>query len=263
MNDTSGKDRGAATILGILLGVGLVLGGWALGVEIKEARLGDRYVSVRGLAERTVKADLAVWDLGYSETGDDLASLYAKGESDRKIVVQFLNGQGILPTEIEMGVAKVTDNQAREFGGTNKAPHRYILEEDVTVQTARVDQLAAAAQKTVELLKQGVVMNSGDNPIFGNRGPAYRFNGLNAIKPDMITEATRNARTAAERFASDAGSRVGTIRTATQGVFSISAANAGSATGEGENGGGFGGSDDASMIKTVRVVTSVDYYLEK
>lgn len=263
MNDTLGKDRGAATILGILLGLGLVAGGWALGDEIKEARLGDRYVSVRGLAERTVKADSAVWDVGYSETGDDLPSLYEKGESDRKIVVQFLNGQGILPAEIQVGAGKVIDNQAREFGRDDKAPHRYILEEGVTVQTSRVDQVAGAAQKTGDLLKRGVVLNSGGNPVFGNRGPAYRFNGLNAIKPDMITEATRNARAAAERFASDAGSRVGTIRTATQGVFSISAADGGSATGEDESSGRFGNGDDASIMKTVRVVTSVDYYLEK
>jgi hypothetical protein len=262
MNDTHRLDRGAAGVLGILLGLGLILGGWALGAEIKAARLGDRYVSVRGLAERTVKSDLAVWNPGYSETGDDLPSLYAKSESDRKIVVQFLNQQGILAAEIEMGVAKVIDNQAREFGRDDKAPHRYILEEEVTVQTTRVDQVAAASRKTVDLLKQGVVLSSGDNPIYGNGGPDYRFNGLNAIKPDMITEATRNACAAADRFAFDAGSRVGTIRDATQGVFSISSANSGSPTGEGDSSES-NGNEDSSMMKTVRVVTSVEYFLEK
>lgn len=245
-------------VLGLLLGTGLVAGGWALGAEIKAARLGDRYVSVRGLAERTVKSDLAVWSIDYKETGDDLPSLYAKSESDKKIVLQFLNQQGIRADEIAIDVVSVTDHQADQDASDKKKPlPRYVLDQPLTVQTARVDVVGAAAQKTLDLLKQGVVLNTD-----GNQGLAFRFNGLNAIKPDMITEATRNARAAADRFASDAGSRVGTIRDATQGVFSISAANSGSATGESDSS-GFGNSDDSSMMKTVRVVTSVEYFLEK
>jgi uncharacterized protein len=122
------------------------------------------------------------------------------------------------------------------------------------VRTSRVDLVATAAQKTTELLQKGLVLNS--NP---GQGLSYKFTGLNAIKPDMITEATRNARTAAERFASDSGSKVGSIRQANQGIFSISAADQGSDPGE--NGGSFGG--DSSLMKTVRVVTTVQYYLDK
>lgn len=257
MNDLQRLDRGGAALLGALLAMGLVLGGWALGAEIKAARLGDRYVSVRGLAERTVKSDLAIWNLDYKETGDELPLLYAKSESDRKAVLEFLNQQGIQHSEIEMGVVQVVDNQAKEYGANNNAPHRYIVEQQITVQTSRVDQVAAAAQKTINLLQQGVVLNTSSN-----QGLAYRFNGLNSIKPDMITEATRNARAAADRFAVDAGSSVGTIRSATQGVFSISSANSGSATGEADGSGGYG-IDDSRIMKTVRVVTSVEYYLEK
>ncbi|MGA8408080.1 MAG: SIMPL domain-containing protein [Candidatus Acidiferrales bacterium] len=241
----------------MLVGLGLVLGGWALGAQIRATRLADRYVSVRGLAERTVKSDLAIWNLEYTETGDELPALYTRSESDRKIVLQFLKEQGIVPDEIGMGVVQVLDNQAREYGASNKAPHRYLVQQQITVQTARVDQVAAAAQKTVNLLQQGVVLNTSSN-----QGLAFRFNGLNSIKPDMITEATRNARAAADRFAVDADSRVGTIRNASQGIFSISSANTGSATGEAEDG-GVSGSDDSSIMKKVRVVTSVEYFLEK
>jgi len=91
----------------------------------------------------------------------------------------------------------------------------------------------------------------------------YVFNGLNALKPDMITEATKNARQAADRFAADSGSQVGSIRSANQGVFSISAADAGSVVGPGEEGGGGAQSPDASIMKKVRVVSTVDYYLLK
>ena len=258
--DGARLDRGGAAVLGVLLALGMILGGWVLGREIKALKLEDRYVSVRGLAERTVKADLAIWNLTYKETGDDLPSLYSKTESDQKIVLQFLDQQGILPGEVSLGPVQVTDNQANEYGANSKAPHRYIVNQSITVQTGRVDQVAAAAQKTMSLLRQGVALNTGSN---SDQGLVYRFNGLNGIKPDMITEATRNARAAADRFAQDAGSRVGTIRGASQGVFSISAANSGSATGESDTSGGYGNSDEASMMKTVRVVTSVAYYLEK
>jgi hypothetical protein len=258
MNDTNYTNRGEMVPLGLLLALGLIVGGWALGTQIKATKLGDRYVSVRGLAERSVKSDLAIWPLDYKEAGDDLSSVYSKTEADRKVILQFLTQQGIQSSEIELGVVRVVDTQANEFGGSNRAPHRYIVDQQVTVMTSRVDQVAAAAQKTMSLLQQGIVL-SGDR----NQGLAYKFTGLNSIKPDMITEATRNARAAADRFALDSGSRVGSIRYANQGVFSILPANSGGDTGESDGGGSGGSEDDSSLMKTVRIVTSVQYYLEK
>ncbi|MBZ5547810.1 MAG: SIMPL domain-containing protein [Acidobacteriia bacterium] len=245
--------RGEGALLGLFLALGLVIGGWVLGAQIKAIRLSDRYVTVKGLVERKVKSDLAIWPLVYKEAGDDLSVLYAKTEADKKTVVQFLADQSIQSSEIELGVVRVVDTQAQEYGGGNRAPHRYIVEQQITVRTSRVDQVAAAAQKTIELLQRGIVLSG--NP---GQGLTYKFTGLNSIKPDMITEATRNARAAAERFAADSGSKVGAIRTANQGVFSILAADQGSDTAEP----GYG-SADSSLMKTVRVVTSVDYYLAK
>jgi hypothetical protein len=257
VNDAKEINRSGMGLLGLLLALGLIAGGWILGAQIKATRLGDRYVAVRGLAERTVKSDLAIWPIDYKEAGDDLSSLYSKTEADRKVILQFLNQQGIQSTEIELGVVRVVDTQANEFGG-NRPPHRYIVEQQITVMTARVDQVAAAAQKTMLLLQQGIVLNS-------NQGQelAYKFTALNSIKPDMISEATRNARSAAVRFASDSGSTVGEIRQANQGIFSILPANSGGDTGESNQGGGFVSNPDSSLMKTVRVVTSVQYYLAK
>jgi uncharacterized protein len=174
------------------------------------------------------------------------------------VILDFLQQQSIQPNEIELGVIRVVDTQANEFGGGQRAPHRYIVEQQVTVRTKRIDVVAAATQKTMELLQKGIVLSG--NP---GQGLAYKFTGLNFIKPDMITEATRNARAAADRFAADSGAKVGTIRQANQGVFSILAAEQSSDTGEGgdQNYGGFGA--DASLMKTVRVVTTVQYYLNQ
>jgi hypothetical protein len=257
MSDIYANEGRGRAVLGGFVAIGLILGGWALGAQIKATRLGDRYVTVKGLVERGVKSDLAIWPITYKETGDDLSGVSAKTEADKKIVLDFLAGQGMQPSEIELGVIRVIDTQANEYGGGNRAPHRYIVEQQITVRTSRVDQVAAAAQKTMQLLQKGIVMNS--NP---GQGVSYKFTALNSIKPDMITEATRNARAAADRFASDSGSKVAAIRQANQGVFSILPADQGGDGGEGgEVGGGFAA--DSSLMKTVRIVTTVQYFLLK
>jgi hypothetical protein len=250
-----GTERNTTILSAALIALGLIIGGWALGSQIKATRLSDRYVTVKGLVERRVKSDLAIWPLSYKEAGDDLASLHAKTEANKNTILQFLKQQGIQDSEIELGVVRVVDTQANEYGGGNRAPHRYIVEQQITVRTARVDQVAAAAQKSMQLLQKGIVLNG--NP---GQGLSYKFAGLNSIKPDMITEATRNARAAADRFAADSGSKVGSIRQANQGVFTILPADQGSDGGEGgEN----PYAADSSLMKTVRVVTSVQYYLER
>lgn len=196
---------------------------------------------------------MAVWNLGYTEAGDDLTALYTKSESDKKIILDFLAQQGIQPSEIELGIVSVTDTQASGYSSNKPPSRRYVVQEGLTVRTSRVDVVAAGAQRTMQLVQRGVVLNSGSDS-----GLSYEFKGLNSIKPDMITEAKRNARAAADRFASDSGSRVGSIRQATQGLFSILAANAGGDTG----GYGYQTNDESSIMKKVRVVTSVEYYLE-
>ena len=251
----NGTERGRTALSAFVIALGLIIGGWALGAQIKATRLSDRYVTVKGLVERKVKSDLAIWPLSYKEAGDDLTSLHARTESNKSSILQFLSAQGIQDSEIELGVVRVVDTQANEYGGVNRAPRRYIVEQQITVRTARVDQVAAAAQKSMQLLQKGIVLNSDPG-----QGLTYKFTGLNSIKPDMITEATRNARSAADRFAADSGSKVGSIRQANQGVFTILPADQGS---EGGEGGENPYAADSSLTKTVRVVTSVQYYLER
>jgi len=252
--DSSGA---SSALFGALVAVGLVLGGWVLGAQIKATRLGDRYVSVKGLVERQVKSDQAVWSIGYKQVGDDLSGVYAKTEADMKSILAFLKQEGLSGSDIQTGIPHVVDTQANEYGNGNRAPHRFIVEREVTVNTAQVDKVAAAAQKTVSLLQKGIILNNDRG-----RGLVYKFSGLNSIKPDMITEATRNARAAADRFALDSGSKVGSIRQANQGVFSILAADPESGFND-EGVAGGAANSDSSLIKTVRVVTSVQYYLEK
>jgi len=237
--------------------LGLVLGGWVLGSEIKAIKLADRYVTVKGLVERTVKSDTAIWPITFKEAGNDLPGVFAKSEQDKAAVLKFCTAQGITQQEISVGQIQVTDKQVNEYGN-NAAGPRYIVQQTVTVQSSDVDKIARAGEKTAQLVQAGIVVGGG----YGQGGISYKFTGLNALKPDMITEATRNARASADRFAADSGSQVGSIRSANQGVFSISAANASVVNASDEDaGGGADAQADASLMKKVRVVATVDYYL--
>lgn len=240
-----------------ILAVGLVLAGWVLGGEIRGIRMADRYVAVRGLAERTVKSDLAIWHLPFVEAGNDLQATFSKSEQDQHAVLDFLAQQGIPKSEITLGQPSVTDMAANQYSAQNSRANRYIVRQQIIVRSKNVDGVAAAVQKTSELVARGVVLSGGPNYAPGTSGVSYLFTGLNDIKPEMITEATRNARVAAERFAADSHSKVGMIRQASQGLFTISDADASS------NGGGGYYPSGGGVMKKVRVVTTIDYYLVK
>jgi len=257
MQQEVGNWKSSSVLFGALVAAGLVLGGWVLGAQIKATRLSDRYVSVKGLVERQVKSDQAIWSIGYKQAGDELSAVYSKTEADKKAILDFLKQEGLSGSDIQIGIPHVIDTQANEYGNGNRAPHRFIVEQEIIVNTNQADKVAAAAQKTVSLLQKGIILNNDRG-----HGLVYKFSGLNTIKPDMITEATRNARAAADRFALDSGSKVGSIRQANQGVFSILAADPENGFSDDVGGGGSVNSD-SSLMKTVRVVTSVQYYLEK
>ncbi|AFL86965.1 hypothetical protein Terro_0626 [Terriglobus roseus DSM 18391] len=247
-----------ALALGGTLGVSLVIAGWVMGSQIKATKLSDRYVTVKGLVERTVKSDTGIWNVAFKEAGNDLPPVFAKSQADKQAIMDFFAKQGFTGTEVSVGQIQVTDTQANEYGG-NQARNRYIVQQTVTLTTHDVDKLQHAGQNTADLVQAGIVV--GGNQFGGGSGISYKWTGLNALKPDMITEATRNARASADRFAADSGSHVGAIRTANQGVFSISAAGPAASTTGGEEGGG-GQSADSTVMKQVRVVTTVDYYLQ-
>ena len=245
-----------STILGFLLMIGLIFGGLLLGTRVRDFKRADRYVEVKGLVERTVKSDSANWPLSFSEAGDSLPDVFAASEKDKTAVLAFLNAQGFTGSSITLGSVSVTDRSLNQFNSNTHGP-RFVVAQTVTVQSNNVDQVVAANAKTADLIRSGIVIQSGQGQ---GSGVVYKFNGLNALKPDMITEATRNARASADRFAADSGSTVGAIRDANQGVFSISAANAGSSTGE-EGAFSMDQQANSSILKKVRVVSTIDYYL--
>jgi len=251
---TSSSDRTALSILGACIALGMVLGAFVLGAAVKQIRRGDRYVTVKGLVEREVVADVAVWPLKLSASGDDLAAVQSSLEASKQKVLDFLRSAGIQDSDIELKGVRVIDKQAREYGEYRPGQLRYVVEAIILVRSREIARVTTLSQRTGELVRQGITLVE-DSPCQG--GPSFIFTRLNEIKPDMLAEATRNARRAAEQFAADSGSKVGPIRQANQGVFSILPRDRMSEAGENQAGCG----EESDPNKRVRVVTTVDYFL--
>lgn len=225
---------------GLAIMVGLVVLGLMIPRAVSVYRSYDRTVDVKGLCEREVKADRVIWPITYKVMADDIRSIYSQIDGSVATIKDFLLSGGISEDEISVSVPSVSDKFANEYG-ENQRTFRYIAKNVVTVCTDKVDLVLALMARQSELLKKGIVTESND---WENR-VEFSYEGLNDIKPEMIEIATMNAREAAQKFAKDSGSRLGKIKTANQGTFSIVDRDS-----------------NTPYIKKIRIVTYVTYYLK-
>jgi uncharacterized protein len=234
-------DRSTAAVLGLLIGAGLAAGGWFVGHGLFAARATERYVTVKGLAERQVAANLVVWPIVFGATGDDLSQLQAEMDREAAKVRSFLADQGFAADEVGVSTPRITDFNAQGGAQPSGARDRYSAEVTMTLRSSDLDGVERAMQLSGELVKAGVALRQSYE-----YQTEYFFTDLESVKPEMIAEATRDARRAAEQFAHDSGSRVGAIRNATQGYFSVEPRDRFS-----------------PEHKTIRVVTTVQFFLEE
>lgn len=232
---------GAALVVAALaLGGGIAAGGYFVGQTMVN-REHVNTADVKGLAERAVKADKAIWQIGFKLSNPDVKAGYAEAEANAAAIRAFLSRNGFDGAAVQAGQTSVSENEFRDGNGV-LIEKRYDIVSYLNVTTGDVAAVDAAYQKLGELIAQGLVLTDSQ--------PRYLFTGLNTVKPDMLREATENARIAAGEFAKNAGISVGSIRSATQGGFEVRDQNAGEY-----------GSDDRSIDKLVRVVTTVTFYL--
>ena len=232
----------------LVLAVGMAGAGALIGTGFARMRTADRTVSVKGVAEREAKADLAIWPLRLVATDDDLGRANTALERNVQQVRAFLRANGLDSAAAEITVQEFRVEDARTVGGyANTA--RYIIRQTLVVRSADVDKVQAASQRVPELVRNGVVLSSGQE--YGGGGPTFVFTGLNTLKPAMIAEATARARQGAEQFARDANSTLSGIRTASQGVFEILPRDQAA-----------GITEESQVRKRVRVVTTVVYGLD-
>jgi hypothetical protein len=231
----------------IIVGLGIAIGGWFIGHGFFQGRASDRYVTVKGVSERDVTADIALWPLRFIATDDNLSRAQAKIKQSHEEILTFLERHGIDPGEAEVQQLEVTDVLANPYR-SGPMESRYIIAQTLMVRTDDPEKVSQASQAVGELVDAEVVLSSRGGY---DTGPTYLFTGLNDLKPEMIAEATAEARKAAEQFAKDSGSRIGKIRKANQGVFVILSRDRAP-----------GITESSQPNKTVRVVSTVEYYLK-
>ena len=237
-----------ATLPAAVIALGLALGGLAVGNGFARARAADRYVAVKGVAEREVRANLAIWPLRVVSADNDLAAANRKVAANIAGVRQFLGRHGVDTTQVQLAEFSVSDALAAEYGPERQPTNRYIIRQTMLVRSNQPDRVLAASQQVSELAAIGVVISSGGGEMGG--GPTFVFSGLNQLKPAMIADATARAREAAAQFARDSDSELAGIRQANQGVFEILPRDQAP-----------GISQESQIAKVVRVVSTIDYYL--
>ena len=220
--------------------LGLIVLGLCIPKAVKEFKSFDRTVNVKGLCEREVKADKVIWPLAFKTSGNDLNAVYAEIDRTNTKIKDFLKQGGISENEITVSAPSISDKYATEYG-TNDRVYRYLATSIITVCTNEVDKVMALMSKQADLMRGGIPLYSD-----WETRTDFSFEGLNAIKPEMIEEATKNAREVAVKFAKDSDSKLGKIKSANQGTFSIEDRDS-----------------NTPSIKKVRVVTNVTYYLTK
>ncbi len=238
-----------AVLLGAvaIFAFGLTTSGYALGDGLRRSKMAEhRSVTVRGVSERNVTADLATWSVNFSHEGSELAPVQQSVDQQAGAIRAFFKRSGFRPEEITDSDVSLSRDQPRDRDGKPVGPQKLTVTWSIQLRTNDVIRARAAYTRQAELLRDGVEL-SGSNI-------SYTFTGLNKLKPEMIGEANKNARESAEQFARDSGAAVGRIKMASQGYFSVGAR-------DGEDCDDCGSSGGSSPFQKVRVVTTIDYDL--
>ena len=222
-----------------LLMIGLIFMGLCLKTGLGRVNRDVRTVNVRGLAEMDVEANKVTWPIAVKEAGNELTAVYAKVSKSADEIVKFLKSNGLSDDEIAVTAPSVVDRATNYYDNSWK--QRYNVTTNIVVTSNKVKLVMELITRQGELIEKGVTINSSD---YGSY-TIYEYTELNSIKPQMIEEATKNARAAAEKFAKDSESKLGKIKTANQGLFTIENVD-----------------EYTPNVKHVRVVTNVTYFLE-
>jgi hypothetical protein len=232
--------NGSAAILGACIFFGLAVFAYQLADAAISYKQLERSVTVKGLAEREVNADIVLWPIQFSTADNDLQALYDNIEKNTAKINAFLLEKGLSADEISFTSPTITDKSAQQWGTNAKSEFRYSAMQTVTVYSKKIAAVRSMMSELSQLGKQGIVFTGGNY----NAQTEYIFTGLNRLKPEMIEESTRQARDVADKFAKDSQSKLGKIKRASQGQFSITARD-----------------KNNPQIKKLRVVSTVEYYL--
>lgn len=230
----------------LVIAIGLGCAGYFAGEGFRKSRAPERFVTVKGVSEREIVADTAIWSVTLVSASNDLAEARQQLTRSHEQTKALVKEHNIDPGLLNTLSFEVIDRDAQQWQ-SGDAPNRYILRQTVAVRSDDPPAIMALSQDMSKLLDAGVVFDTYSGPY---PGPTYLFTQLDAYKPEMLAEATRNARTAAEQFAADSGAQIGGIRRASQGLFQIQPRTPAP-----------GVMEESQNEKILRVVSTFEFYL--
>lgn len=251
----SDKNKTLLIVLAII--IGLAINGFFIGRALQRFKKEDRFISVKGFSEREVKSNFAVWTIKTRITSNDLLEGSKEIENNKNKIIEFLLNNGIKKNEIIQQDLRVTDKLIREYESAEPIKYRFIMENSIQVRSHNVDTIQFVSRMTDKLLKMGVVISSNNEY---QPTVQYLYTELNQIKPLMLADATQNAKKAAQEFAKESNVRLGDLKKANQGIFSIIDRDAFNITQSNE--GAYYPSSVDDIYKKIKVVVNIEYSIE-
>ncbi|MCL2591211.1 MAG: SIMPL domain-containing protein [Betaproteobacteria bacterium] len=248
------ENRISSALIGmsIVLAIGLAVSSFILGTHFKTLGNHQQKITVKGLAEKEVKADLAEWSVGIAVKEENFAKTLQKLRASRPALDEFLKRQGFPETEIVVGSESVVPNMEDEYIGTayRRVQKGFRGSQTFWIRSRDLPRIIQADKEIIQSVADG-------NPIT-YKAPNYLIDDLENIKMSLIGAATENARQRAGEFAKVGQVKIGTMRAASQGAFYILSANSDTDTSD-----DYGGIYDKSTIdKKARVVVTIEYGIE-
>lgn len=228
---------------GLFIAIGIAFSGWFVKEGLTTFRMQDRVVSMKGLSERDVEADLSIWTLTHSGTSNDLPDLQKKIENNQKIILDYLKNVGFSDEELSSQPLQAQDLLAQPYRPDGVEQGRYIITQNITIRTSDMNKMDAALSDLGHLLSQGVTLTN-------SMQPSYMFTKLNSVKPEMLAEAVENARESAQEFAAVSGQTIGQVKSARQGIFQILPRDPINYA-----------SEQNQRYKKIRVVSTIDFFI--
>jgi hypothetical protein len=250
----AGDSSRGLIVLGVLLALGISAGAYLLGYQAKQIGGGRQSISVEGLAEKPVEADVAEWTVGVNVVGGTFAEALQKSRAALPDLKHFLVSQGFDPNVMRDSSERVTEHYVEKQlpdGRVRNVQQGYQASQDIVLTSPDLPKIETAYRAIVQLQAEG-------HPVTYS-APLYLVSNLEEVKMSLIGAATDNARLRADEFAKHGGVVVGHMRTASQGAFYILPAGASTEVDDYGYGGVY---DKSTMDKMARVVVTIEYGIE-
>lgn len=236
-------------IFTLTLPIAVVFSTHLAGRSFEKVKIDAQTVTVKGYAELPIVSDRAEWSTAIVERHADMTQAYASLEKNRQTLLQYLASHGFDEQAVELGPVSISELRSRDAKGNyTNTIELYVVRQYFSIASTNVQSIASASRGAGDLIRQGINLDASS--------PRYLFTKLDEKKLEMLEKATTNARERATRLVAGSDTSLGTLKSASQGVFQITPAFSNEVSGGGYN-------DTSSLEKVIKAVVTVTYEINQ